>query len=76
MKYKHTLWGVGLSLLFSLGILSASAASPAGEETVAKEAFAVGKGTFLLNGKPCGKGSGSALSAYSGTLLGTAYSFL
>ena len=52
MKYKHTLWGVGLSLLFSLGILSASAASPAGEETVAKEAFAVGKGTFLLNGKP------------------------
>ena len=52
MKYKHTLWGVGLSLLFSLGILSASAASPAGEETVAKETFAVGKGTFLLNGKP------------------------
>lgn len=52
MKYKHTLWGVGLSLLFSWGMLSASAAAPAGEETTAKETFEVGKGTFLLNGKP------------------------
>ena len=52
MKYKHTLWGVGLSLLFSWGMLSASAAAPAGEETTVKETFEVGKGTFLLNGKP------------------------
>lgn len=52
MKYKHTLWGVGLSLLFSLGILSASAASPIETETTVKETFSVGKGTFLLNGKP------------------------
>ncbi len=52
MKYKHALWGVGLSLLFSFGALSVSAASSAGEEVNVKETFAVGKGTFMLNGKP------------------------
>ena len=50
---NHRFLGMALSLLLSCGMVSATASS-AGTATGTdqKETFEVGKGTFLLNGKP------------------------